>query len=181
MFVVQILLLIVTFLSLISSNLSLMQTTKVVNPHPRIVTCVNMWSVTFLIFFFFSCCHLLNIDACICHIVWEGQVEWTTPHHTTPLKCCTFVLFHSVTCYTNSTVSRIHINTIRLRNITCALVATGVTLRSVECTSTCHIGLWLWVGKECVPTVLSPLFLWVWVSSFVYSVAHIIYPKKWCI
>jgi hypothetical protein len=46
MFVVQISLLIVTFLSLIPPNLSLMQTTKE-NSHPHIVPCVNMWSVTF--------------------------------------------------------------------------------------------------------------------------------------
>ncbi len=78
MFVVQISLLIVTFLSLISRNLSLMQTTKEVNPHPRIAPCVNMWSVTFFFFFFFFLCHLLNVGACICHIAREGQVEWTT-------------------------------------------------------------------------------------------------------
>jgi hypothetical protein len=42
MFVVQISLLIVTFLSLISRNLSLLQTTKVVDPHPRITPCVNI-------------------------------------------------------------------------------------------------------------------------------------------
>jgi hypothetical protein len=70
--------------------LSLMQTTQEVNPHPRIVPCVNMWSATFLfLFFFYFVCHLFNVDACICHIAREGQVEWTTPHHTTPLKCCT--------------------------------------------------------------------------------------------
>ena len=49
MFVVQISFLIVTYLSLISRILSLMQTTKEVNPHPHIVSCVNMWSV-FLFF-----------------------------------------------------------------------------------------------------------------------------------
>jgi hypothetical protein len=40
-----------------------------------------------------------------------------------------FVLFHSVTCYTNSIVSRNHANTTKLRNITCTLAATGVILR----------------------------------------------------
>ena len=45
-----------------------------------------------------------------------------------------FVLFHSVTCYTNSLVSRIHVNTTKLLNITCTLVAIGVILRSLECT-----------------------------------------------
>ena len=75
MFVIQISLLIVTFLSFVSQILSLMHTIKEVNPHPCISPCVNMWSV----FFFFH--HLLNVGACIHHIAWEGQVEWTTPHH----------------------------------------------------------------------------------------------------
>ena len=46
MFVVQISLLVVTFISLTSRNLSLTQTIKEVNPHPRIAPCVNIWSVT---------------------------------------------------------------------------------------------------------------------------------------
>ena len=73
MFVVQISLSIVTFLSLMARMLSFMQATKEVNPRPHITPCVNMWSV----FFFFF--HMLNVGACICHIDWEGQVEWTTP------------------------------------------------------------------------------------------------------
>ena len=86
MFIVQISLLIVTFLSLVSRFfLSLMQTIKGVDPHPCITPCVNMWSVAFFFFFFFLC-HLLNVDTCICHISQEGQVKWTTPHH---LVCCT--------------------------------------------------------------------------------------------
>ena len=75
MFVVQISLLIVTFLFLISKNLSLMLTTKEVNPHPCIAPCVNMWSVTFLFLFL---CHLLNVGAYVRHIAWECQGEWTT-------------------------------------------------------------------------------------------------------
>ena len=116
MFVVQISLFIVTFLSLISQNLSLMQTTKEVNPHPCIAPCVNMWSVAF---FFF-----------LCHIAWEGQVEWTTPH---PFDMLHFVFFHNVTCYTNSLVLRIHVNTTKLRNIMCTLIATCVILWSLKC------------------------------------------------
>ena len=131
MFVVQISLLIVTFLSHISQIFSLTQTTKEVNPHPRIASCVNMWSVSFLFFSFFFLYHFLNIGACICHIAWEGQVEWTTPHHT--IEMLHFVSFHSVTHYIESIVSRIHVPTTELRNITCTLVATGVILRSVEC------------------------------------------------
>jgi len=139
MFVVQISLLIVTFFSLIPHNLSLMQTTKEVNPHPRIAPCVNMWSVTFLFlfFFFFFLCHLLNVGACVRHIAWEpsggdhtsigeGRTNSNCPH-------ISFVLFHNVTCYTKSIVSCIHVNTTKLRNIMCTLVATCVILRSLEC------------------------------------------------
>ena len=64
MFVVQYSLFIVTFLSLIPRNLSLMQATKEVNPHPRIAPCVNMWSVFFFSFFSFLC-HLLNVGTCV--------------------------------------------------------------------------------------------------------------------
>jgi hypothetical protein len=129
MFVVQVSLLIVTFLSLVSWILSLMQTTKKVNPHPHIAPCVNIWSVFF--FFFFFLCHLLNVGACICHITQERQVEWTTPHHT--IKMLHFVVFHNITCYTNSIVTCIHVNTKKLHNITCTLVATSVILWRLEC------------------------------------------------
>ena len=44
-----------------------------------------------------------------------------------------FVLFHNVTCYTSSTISCIHVNTIKLCNITRTLVATCVIPRSLEC------------------------------------------------
>ena len=74
MFVVQISLFIVTFLSLTSRTLSLMQKPpKKSTPYTHIAPCVNMWSVTF-----FFLCDLLNVGACICHIAREGQVEWTT-------------------------------------------------------------------------------------------------------
>jgi hypothetical protein len=126
MFAVPISLLIVAFLSLISQNLSLMQTTKEVNPHPHIVPCVNLWSATFFVFFFL--CHLLNVDACICHITREGQVKWTTPQHT--IKMLHFVLLHNVTCYIDFIVPHTMLNTTKLHNITHTLVAAGVILQS---------------------------------------------------
>ena len=111
----QISLLIVIFLSFISWILSLVQTTKEVNPYRCIVSCVNIWSAFFFFFFCFLC-HLLNVGACSRHIAREGEADWTTLHH---LICCTLVLFHSVTCYTNSLVSCIHVNATKHCNITC--------------------------------------------------------------
>ena len=107
MFVVQISLLVVTFLSLISQVLSLVQATKEVNSHPRIALCVNMWSVFFFFFFFLSGVDHTNED--------ERKMNSK---------------FHSVTCYTNSIVSRIHVNTKKVRNIMCTLVATCVIQQS---------------------------------------------------
>ena len=137
--VVQISLLIITFLSLISWILSLMQTTKKVNPHPRIMPCVKMWSVTFLFSFFFLC-HLLNVGACVRCIACEGQVEWTILVWLTGVRIQIvltsplyyFIMSHA---YTNSIASGIHVNITKLRNITCTLVATGVILQSFECSS----------------------------------------------
>ena len=53
--------------------------------------------------------------------------------HITPFNMLHFVLFHSVACYINSLVLRIHVKTTKLRNIMCTLVATGVILWSLEC------------------------------------------------
>jgi hypothetical protein len=136
MFVVQISLLIVTLLSLISWILLLLQTAKALQrsqPTPshcvmcQYVDSVSSCSCLVLLFLML----LVECWCMLCYITREGQVEWTTPHHT--IIMLHFVLFHRVTCYTNSLVSRIHVNTTKLHNITCTLVATGVILRSLEC------------------------------------------------
>ena len=55
--------------------------------------------------------------------------------HITPLKCCTLCYSIVSHWYTYSIASRIHVNTAKLRNIACTLVATCVILRSLECIS----------------------------------------------
>jgi hypothetical protein len=101
--------------------------------HPRIASCVNMWSVFFFFYFFLFCCwccHLLNVGACI-YATSPGKAKLSGPHRI--IKMLHFVLFHIVTCCTKSLISRIHVNTTKLHNITCTLVATGVILRNLEC------------------------------------------------
>lgn len=66
-------------------------------------------------------------------------------HHTHPSKCskphasrcqyCNvgFVLFHDVTCSTDSLLSCAYVNTTNLLNVTCTLVSTCVILGRFEC------------------------------------------------
>ena len=129
MVAVHISLLIVTFLSLVSRIVSLMQTINEVNPHPRIASCANMWSVIFFFFSFSSygtCWMLVHTYA-----ISSGKAKLSRPHQwrweENEFK------FHSVTCNTNRIVSRIHVKTIKLSSITCSLVATDVILQCLEC------------------------------------------------
>jgi hypothetical protein len=48
------------------------------------------------------------------------------------IKMLHFVWFRNVTSYTDSMVSRNHVNTTKLGNITCTLVATCVILQSLK-------------------------------------------------
>ena len=58
-----------------------------------------------------------------------GMAKWSGPHHWIWEEY--EFKFHSVTCYTKSIVSRIHVNTTKLCNITYTSVATSVILRSL--------------------------------------------------
>ena len=60
-----------------------------------------------------------------------GKAKWSGPHQQRWEE--NEFKYHSVTCYTNSIVSHIRVNTTKLRNITCTLVITSVILQSLKC------------------------------------------------
>ena len=79
---------------------------------------------------------LLSHFLLISHKIWH----WTTRSHT---SCCLqchychycnvdFVLFHDVTCYTNSMLLSIHVDTANLFNNTCTLFVVDMKLWRLE-------------------------------------------------
>ena len=128
MFVVQISLLIVTFLSLISRIYVINANRQRSQPTPSHCSICQYVE-----------CHLLlllllrPLVECWCmHMPHRpGKAKWSGPYQRRWEE--NGFKSHSVTCYTNSIVSRIHVHSIILRSIMCTLVATCVILRSLEC------------------------------------------------
>ena len=65
--------------------------------------------------------------------------------HTTSLKCCTLCYSTISHAYTNSKVSRIHVNTTKLRNITCPFGGHGCD--TTECKVYCHVAGCPWAPQ----------------------------------
>ena len=131
-----------------------MQITKEVNPHPRIhyVSMCGVSSFSFS-FSYVTCWMLVHAYG-----TSYGKAKWSGPHHT--IKLLHLVLFHSVTCYIDSTISCIHVNTTKLRSIMCTLVVTCVILRSLRCTRL----------SPCCPSLLHPcIYTTSWTSSAPYT------------
>ena len=89
-----------------------------------------------------------------CHILYSyityfdfkliRQRSQTTRLHVSCYHHChycnvDFVLFHNVTCYTNSLLSCIQVHTTNLFSIMCTLVATCMILGRLECNAKCHL------------------------------------------
>ena len=75
---------------------------------------------------------LMPLVECWCMHILHCMGRSSGVEHTTSLKCCT----HNVTCYIDSIVSRIHVNTTKPRNITCTLVSTGANIWAIRCACT---------------------------------------------
>jgi hypothetical protein len=135
MFLVQVSLLIVTFLSLVLQNLSFMQTTQEKSTHTLTLRHVSTCGVSFSS----SSSSSSSYATCwmLVHIAREGQVEWITLGRWRENKFKWIIWCHVLP---NSIVSRIHVNTTNLHNIMCTLVATNVILRSLECSA----NIWLY-------------------------------------
>ena len=137
MFVVQISLLVVTFLSLMSRIFVINanhQRSQPTTSHCTMWICGVPPSYSYSSSSSYATCWML-VHA---YATSPGKAKWSGPHHN--IRMLHFVLLHSVTCYTDSVVSRMHVNTTKLRNITCILVATGVKLRGLECTKHFEMG-----------------------------------------
>ena len=122
MFMVQILLLIVTFLSFISWIMSTMQFTKEVNPHPGIAHCAMCQYVKLLLLLLL----MLPLVKCLCMYM---------PHHPGRPSGVDHTNRGERRMISNFTLSRIHGITTELHNITWTLVAASVILWSLECCS----------------------------------------------
>ena len=76
-----------------------------------------------------SLTYIMDFDIEIIHEIFQ-----TACSHASHCHCCNvdFVLFHSVTCYSSSLLSRIHVNTTYLPNIICALGRQMYDVREVR-------------------------------------------------
>ena len=145
MFVVQISLLFVTFLSLVSQILSLLQTTIIVKTHTLTSCHLSIYGVSpsYSSSFYATCWMLVHA-----YVTSPGKAECSGPHQWRWEE--NESQFHSVTCHTNSIVSRIHVSTTKLYNIMCTLVATCVILRRLEASPRLRVGINLsGVLKQC--------------------------------
>ena len=79
--------------------------------------------VMYKVFLDFLDCLIVPLDLCMCATFRDYMCPMyeIISFNITMLH---FVLFHNVICYTNSLLSCVHVNIIKLYNIMCTLVAT---------------------------------------------------------
>ena len=83
------------------------------------------------------CCHIslsyiMGVDIEMIHKGIQTTCSHASHCHYCHYCNVDFVLFHNVTCCTNSLLSHIYFNTVDLLNIMCTLVARGMILGRLE-------------------------------------------------
>ena len=132
-----------------------MQATKEVNPHLALRHVSICWVSSSSSSSSFATCWVL-VDA---YATSSRKGKWSGPHQQNWEE--NEFKFHSVTYYTYSIISSIHVNPTKLRNTMCTLVTTGVILRSLECTPSVHSRILKCFMKGAPPSSTS-----VWIANF---------------
>ena len=114
--------------SCILSSVEMINTnTWLSDPHQLVSFVANKTNMMYILDSIHTRCNRSVVDCCsIVKRQIFNHLTWPTVSVKFNITMLHFVLFHSVTCYKNSLLSRIHVTTTGLHNITC----TGVILRS---------------------------------------------------
>jgi hypothetical protein len=107
-------------------------------------------------------CHIsFSYIICFNIKIIHQRIQTTSSHASRCHNCSVdFVVFHNITCYTNSLLSQIHVNTTKLLNITCTFGChkRDITKCRVYCSQLSHD---------------ASVILWEHFHSFVYCVNYV--------
>ena len=115
------------------------------DPHQLVSFITNKTNILYSLVFIHAHCNrsVVNHFSLVAHvhlIILNPEIQpfehltWPNVSVNFNITMLHFVLYHNVTSYISSLLSCIYVNTTKLCNIMCTLVATSVILRRLECT-----------------------------------------------